>query len=762
MSNRKNNVDLICDVAELAGMFEKSSSLTTFLDSTVGMVAWHMKAAVCSIYLVAEGSDELVLSATQGLSSDAVGTLKLKIGEGITGRAVKELRAIREGRGSTNLSFKYIPGIHEDKYEAFLAVPIVRGVVRIGALVVQDPEPDYFTKNDEKALKAITGQLATTIENARLLLSLRDTEEPSGDVPSFGDLPEFIQGQSTSDGIAIGQTTIIIQQPLNLSEYGHILNETISIDRFNQALLETEKELEALQTALGTEHEDIAGLIFSAHLLMLKDDGFSGAMVNSMIDGVPAVQAVMETVNSYVDLFSKSNNPRLQEKVQDVLDLGHRLLLNLQSEDREVHDYKGQVIIAKDLMPSDVVRFAVQRAEGIVLLRRGLTSHISILARSMQIPMIQTDKVSLEHVKDGTPIILDASQGTVFINPGDEARIRYENLIETSENLESIASQMDSETFSTDGIKISILSNINILSDLDIARTLKAEGVGLYRSEFPFIIRDSFPTEEEQCRIYSRVYEKFPQGEITLRTLDIGGDKLASYAQDVEEENPFLGLRGLRYSLRHPEIFKQQLRAMLRAGHERKVKILFPLVSSTDEFLQASEIVQECITELQNEEHTFNDSPELGVMIELPCAVEMVNELAAISDFLSIGSNDLTQYMLAVDRTNDQVSHMYLEHHPAVLRALDRISRAGVRYGKAVSICGEMATRPEMIPFLLGIGIRNISVNPRSMPSVHTQIKSLSIADAELHARNLLSQGSVKDVEAHLSDVSLLVSDDIE
>jgi phosphotransferase system enzyme I (PtsP) len=748
MSKRKDNVDLICDVAELAGMFEKTSSLSTFLDSTVSMVAWHMKAAVCSIYLIQEGRNELLLRATQGLNPDAVGKLKLDLGEGLTGLAVKELRTIRVARASSHGSYKHIPNLQEERYDAFLAVPIVRGLFRIGALVVQDPEPDYFSENDEKALKAIAGQLAATLENARLLINLtnEEVEKPN---PVKTEMPSFIEGESTSKGIAIGAATVTARQAMDLSKIAATLDPKISRGRFEKALKDTEEELEELQITLGTDHEDIAELIFNAHLLMLKDESFSGKMMQLIDQGKSAADAVLDTVNIYVNLFAGSENPRLKEKVQDVLDLGHRLLLNLQPGDRLVHDYKNQIIIAVDLMPSDVVRFAVQRAEGIILLRRGITAHIAILARSMGIPMIQADSKQLIELKDGTPLIMDASQGTLFIDPDEEIRARYESLKDTKGDLLSISETVNEVTLTQDGVQVSVLANINLLSDLEVALTLKANGVGLYRSEFPFLIRDNFPTEEEQVRIYSRVLEKFPSSEVVFRTLDIGGDKLASSAQSTEE-NPFLGLRAIRFSLQHPEIFRLQIRALLRAGFDYNLKIMFPLVSSTDEFLAAKEFVQECIVELENGDVPFNSNPQLGIMIELPSAVELVNEMAKLADFLSIGSNDLTQYLLAVDRTNDQVSHMYLEHHPAVLRALNRIVEAGIKFDTRVSICGEMAARKEMIPFLLGIGLGKISVDPRSIPVVQAAVQAGTITEFRKDAKAMLAMGSVKEVEAFL------------
>jgi phosphotransferase system enzyme I (PtsP) len=297
-----------------------------------------------------------------------------------------------------------------------------------------------------------------------------------------------------------------------------------------------------------------------------------------------------------------------------------------------------------------------------------------------------------------------------------------------------------------------IHANINLLSDLEPAREFKAEGVGLYRSEFPFIVRNDFPDEEEQFVIYKKLVEQMEGRSVTFRTLDIGGDKMLSYYSNVNEANPFLGMRAIRFSLQNRDIFAQQLRAFLRAGAGCNTRIMFPFISSVDDFLQAREITRECMDELEADGLPFCRQTPLGVMVEHPAAVEVVEELAQEADFLSIGSNDLIQYMLAVDRTNEQVSQLYLSHHPAILRVINRIVSAARKYGKDVSICGDLATDPRMLPFLVGIGLRKFSIDIVNTPAVQRLLESLLLTEAQEIAQTMLGFGRISEVEAFLGD----------
>jgi phosphotransferase system enzyme I (PtsP) len=754
MAVRKDNVSLICDIGELSGLFEKSRDLNDFLQTVVSVVAYHMAAAVCSVYLYEEDEQELLLVANQGLNPAMVGTLRMKRGEGLVGLALKELRIIRDGNVSRNPFYKFIPGSDEERYQSFLAVPILRGLTRIGVLVVQDPQRDYFTENDQKALQAIAAQLATAIENARLFMSLYALEQNApSDLASAGPAvgaPSFYKGVVGSGGFAWGRAAVLgrIDSYLRLSEA--MARRVCSVGEFHEAFRKSVQQIESLQLELEENFADVASMIFSAHLLILKDSQFSGEMLRLMEEGRSPQQAITEVVNGYVAMFAKKTNPLFQEKVQDIKDVGHRLLHNLLTDSQISEDYRDEIVIAGELLPSDIVKLATQHAAGLIMVGTAVTSHISILARSMGMPVVLVDDEAIYQVPDGCRVLLDGNLGSVFFNPDDEIIQKYEESLAAHQDAAEIGATIRKESHTLDRVRVRLLANVNLLNELPLALRYKAEGIGLYRSEFPFIVRSGFPSEEEQFRIYRTLFKEMENRPVTLRTLDIGGDKMLSYFPTVSETNPFLGLRALRFTLQNKEIFVEQLRAMLRAGEGADLRIMFPLVASVDEFLQARDIVRECCEELARQGVGYNSEPKLGPMIELPSAVEVASELAQDADFLCVGTNDLVQYILAVDRTNESIAHYYVPHHPAVLRSLKRVADAGRKHQIPVSICGEMAGDPQMLPFLIGIGVRHLSMDIRRIPVVQAALRKINSRRAVRQAEVMLSMGRIADLTEFL------------
>lgn len=747
---------MIYDIKELESLFDKSDKLENFLPAAVQSVAYHMQAAVCSIYLYDAANRELVLCATQGLSQNAVGRVRLKIGEGIVGQSLQESRPINIGRLIDSASNKPIQDIGEENYQSFLAVPILRGLTKVGVLVVQDTVENYFTDQDKKEFRSVASYLATVIENAQLLLNMHNVyQRQEHDEPDV-DLSEelkFLKGRTVSNGVAYGEAIIIADAQYDVlvaSADDHDLDTAIEV--FEAAISETEKQLKELQTKLDEQMADVASMIFSAHILILRDSEFFDSMRNLVEEGYSPHRAVTSVVNDFINLFSQSSNPRMQEKVQDVKDLGHRILQNIEKQGEEhTGNYEGQIVIAQELMPSEFVKLAAQNVEGMVIIAGGgETAHISILARSLQKPVVFVNDYRLLEVLEETPVLMDANSGTVFVEPDDSVLESYADLLKGGDNFEDIGEEISNRTFTRDGTRIRLLSNINLLSDVKVAQSLKAEGVGLYRSEFPFIVRNSFPTENEQYNIYRRIIEGMPGKEVVLRTLDVGGDKVLPYSEQMHEANPFLGLRAIRFTLANRNVFSQQLRAMLRAGHDTDMRILFPFISSLDDYDAALAVVKDCIAELDEEGVDCQHEPKIGCMVELPSALSIIDELAEVSDFLCIGTNDLIQYLLAVDRTNEAVSDLYISHHPAVLRALRVICDAAAKADCDLSICGDAAADAHLIPFLIGIGLRKFSMDPRMIPSVQSSIKEIEVSEAEDLARHVLKLGRITDVGAYL------------
>jgi len=744
----KANVEMICDVAELSSLFEKSSGLDDFLQSAVSTVAWHMKAAVCSIYIYDDATRLLTLRATQGLNPEAIGSVQLRLGQGIAGLALKELRSVCTGCASKIPSFKAVKGLGEEKYEAFLAVPIRRQLTRVGVLVVQDSKTDYFDEADEQALKAIAAQLATVIENADLLMALHRHEEAAAPTAEPGT--KLIKGRPASGGVAQGRARFMVSGRAGRFRAPESVTEDLTLKDFDRALKESERQLNGLQREANEDLSDVAQLIFSAHLLILADEEFSGEIRRQIGEGTSPVDALVDVVNRYIEIFSASPNPRLQEKEHDLKDLGHRLLENLIGGDRAPGDYTGQIILADSLLPSDVLKLATEKAEGFIV-QGGMTSHIAIICRSLQRPMVMVDPQQFTLFQESGELLIDGTQGNVYIQPSEKVLKEYEQHRRTADALEA-APPVKEETRTADGTRIQLFANINLLSDLKLADKFRAEGVGLYRSEFPFIIRNAFPSEEEQSQVYGRIVESMAGREVTFRTLDIGGDKLLAYQSEVEEANPFLGLRGIRFLLRNKDVFSEQLCAMLRAGVGGNTRIMFPLISSVDEFVEAREVVRECMKQLDDRGVEYNRETKLGIMVELPSAVTLVEDLAHEVDFMSIGTNDLIQYTLAVDRTNEMVSKLYLSHHPAILRAIERVASVANSHRVDVSICGDIVRDSKMIPFLLGAGITKFSIAPRRIPDIQKAVESIGMEKAVYVARQMLGFSQISEVESFLSN----------
>ncbi len=741
-----DHFQLICDIGEINQVFTDSRSIETFLQKIVDLVATHMATAVCSIYLFEESSSELVLSATHGLNPDSVGKVRLKLGEGLVGLALKELKIISEHTGKLHPNFKAIPGISEEKFDTFLAVPILRGVLKIGVLVIQREGRNAYSDKDIITMRAVTSQMANMLELARLFISINGSSRPAPEHKAIS-VPQLLKGKVASEGFAMGPARIVDRNRTFESFSKKIFAGSYTLNDFNNAISQTEHQLETLQKQVEEKLSDVASLIFTAHLLLLKDKEFVGSMQRKIEDGVNAPQAVIAVAKHYIDIFSRGSNLYIKEKVQDIEDLSIRLLGNLVPELMSEYQCANHIIISTELFPSDMLKISSENALGIILVTGGTTSHLSILARSLGLPLVIIDSPSLLLIPDETHLLLDAEVGNLHVNPSKAVVDQFIARNEGRKKAASIMSSVCPETFTQDQKRISLYASINLLSDLKLANDVKCEGIGLYRTEFPFLIRSNFPSEEEQFVIYRKLVDGIGDKIITFRTLDIGGDKVLSYFDLPKEQNPFLGMRSIRFSLSNREIFDQQIRAMLRAGSGAKLRIMFPMISTMEQFLEARNAVLESIHYLKNENIPHNSTPSIGMMVEVPSVLSIIDELAMAADFFSIGTNDLVQYLLAVDRTNEKVANLFIQHHPSVLRAIKQVANAAIRYGKSISICGDMATQERYIPFFIGIGVTELSIEPSSIPRIQELIKKIDSNKASLQAENILSTASITDVE---------------
>jgi phosphotransferase system enzyme I (PtsP) len=755
----RNHLHLLCDISELVALLTASEDIQNFLQRTVEMIARHMDADVCSIYLYDEISGDLVLDATIGLNPAAIGNVRMKMGEGLVGTTLAKREPLNEGCARRHPGFKYFKEAGEDPFDSFLAVPILRGDEKIGVLVVQHKDRDYFDDVDVRVMRGIASQLAGAVGNARLLIE--GNLQKKGEAPRYRAARplKFVKGKMAAGGYAFAPAFVFEKSHAELLDAHQDERDEKSehsLADFHRAIQATADQLQKYQERFARRLPESSALIFSAHLMILKDVRFMREMQKRISKGVPPAVAIRAVARHYMNLFSASAHAHIREKANDIQDLAGRVLKNLRFKD-EIDQAltENRIVIARDLYPSDILRLASENVKGIILVSGGVTSHVAILARSLQIPLMIADEPQLLHLAEDTPVIMDAENGSIYLKPDEEVVREYEQEDKAPLALGISSQDISPETHSHDGIRIQLLANINLLRDLKLAHELKAEGIGLYRSEFPFLMRSAVPSEEEQFFIYQRLFDEMPEKDITIRTLDIGGDKLLAYQDLKSEANPELGLRAIRFSLRHRDIFHQQLRAILRAAAGNKTaRIMFPLISSLDEFQQAKQAVYDCLQALEQENLPHHQHPLIGVLVELPSIVAIIDELAAETDFLSIGTNDFVQYMLAVDRTNEKVVDYYQPHHPAVLRSLAKIVRAANSQNKTISVCGELAHDKDYIPFLLGIGIRILSVYPKFLPSVQSMISNLKISDAVTYAQRMLSEATIQGVHRTIEQIN--------
>lgn len=738
---------LINAITDLADLLGRRTSLEEFLDGLVRNVADHLSADVCSVYLYNVEEEQLVLRATRGLNRDLVGRVRLSPGEGLTGLAFRDNRTIFEEDVRRSTHNKAVLDLGEEDYPCFLAVPIKRSDLGIGVLTLQQASADGIDTDVIRSLRAIASHLAIALENAAALYELADHSghaRPHSRKVAFQS--GLIHGQSASSGLAIGRVVRFVERGVD-SSIGSDGDLEVAIER-------SISQLQELQRRVDDTHSDVAALIFSSHLLMLQDDSFVGEIMRIREEGSPPVVAVERVVEEFCARFSAIPDPRFQEKAQDVRDLGHRIVLNLGSVDDQEGDYRGAVVILEELFPSELVKLYLQRVEGIVYSGGAATGHVAILAQSLGVPLVAAADTAILTIPPHTRLVVDAEDGKIIVDPNEEVlkayRVRISDL--TRRRTEAHKQRIPEKTTTADGVPVSLLANVNLVKDAREAGALGAAGIGLYRSEFPFLIRNGFPTEEEQYAVYRRVLSAMADRPVALRTLDLGGDKLLS-TQVGKEENPFLGFRGIRFLLEHRDLFRDQLRAMLRAGADHDLGIQFPMISGTEELLAARDEVDRAIAELKHEGLRHNDSPRLGAMIELPSAIELAPEIARHADFLSLGTNDLAMYLLAADRGNHRVASIYRSFHPAVLRVIARLVTAVPH--TELSVCGNAASDPAMAVFLLGIGIRRLSVDPSELVPLAALVADTSINEAREIATAMLAAGSLES----LNDLAVSIRD---
>ncbi|MFT6984239.1 MAG: phosphotransferase system enzyme I (PtsP) [Psychromonas sp.] len=700
-----------------------AKSLTAAMNVLVQQTQATMKVDCCSIYITDQARAQLNLIASKGLAKRAVGRTHLKFGEGIVGLIHEKGEPLNLANISQHPRYQYLHGAQEERFNSFLGTPIIHKRRVLGVLVVQQKTPRLFSEVEESFLVTLAMHLASVLGNSGLRLELAQSAQPSRSI--------HLQGSPASSGIAIA-TAYVVRPVLTLAEVhiekSHSTCKDILL--FEMIVKKCSDEFSDLALTLKGQVSKDAFALFDIYSHVLKDKTFLNAIRGQINDHqVTASSAIKVVAETYIKQFEAMSDSYLSERAVEIRDVAQRLLYHLtQQVEENIVLPEKLILVASEVTLSMLASIPTDNLQGIVSVRGAANSHVAILARALGIPAVMGIPLPLDNI-DKKTLIIDGYAGSAILFPEQGLLTHYQLLLDEENELKKLVELGEyKEAVTLDGHKISIMLNTGLNANQHAAVTGHFEGIGLYRSELPFMLSNSFPTEQEQTESYQALLNQYAPLPVTMRTLDIGGDKPLSYFPIVEE-NPFLGWRGIRLTLDHPEIFLVQIRSMLTANLEHhNLRIMLPMISAIEEVIEAKRLIIQAWEEVKQESGLTSEAfplPDIGVMVEVPASIFIIPQLSEIVDFISIGSNDLIQYLLAVDRNNSRVASLFDSYHPAVLHALKLIMDNCRRCDLEVSICGELAGDPIGALILLGMGYNRLSMNATNMGKIKYLINAL-------------------------------------
>ena len=762
MSPVKLQLSLLDRITRVIG---ESHDFRETVDNIVSLVKEEMHTDVCSLYLYDEEKNRLFMVATEGLDPSAIGKVEMKPSEGLTGLVFETMTSLVVQDAHEHPRFRYFPVTKEEKFKTFLGVPLISRKSPIGVLVVQDRDNRTYNTQELHLFNTIAGQVAGVVVNARLLRELTTGSPTSLSLPEPERSSLVLHGTPATPGIAMGPAVL-----MEIYEDFHYIVEEHTDDpqgqkrKFREAAEAGRKEIEALRERVQEQLGEEDAKIFNIHLMMLEDQGFNQKVFEVIDSGTTALYAVKSVLGGYLRSFQDMDDQYLKDRAVDIEDVGRRVirLLSDQSRDGSLHFHEEGILITRLITPSDAATLSTEKVQGVATSAGGHTSHAIILSRSLGIPCVVGIEELLEVVQPGDYIIVDGNTGNIFINPDENVVNEYKRLLEDyTKHVVELVSEKELPAVTLDGYKVDLMVNVGLLSDLKFMEYYGAEGIGLYRTELPFMARSILPTEDEQYRIYRSMVEGANGKIVKIRTLDVGGDKNIPYLGFPVEENPFLGWRSIRMCLEKVDIFKTQIRAIMRAARHGTVHIMIPMVSTIEEVMGIRRLMEESRMELKSSKIPHNSSVQVGLMIEVPSAALLAGKLAREVDFFSLGTNDLTQYTLAVDRNNKRVAHLYDSMNPAIISLISMTARAAREAGIPIAVCGEIAADPLWTPLLIGLGITELSMNASSIPLIKRSIRLIRREDCLRAARRALKAGTSADVRRIMSRFEKMIQTEV-
>ncbi|MDG4549557.1 MAG: phosphoenolpyruvate--protein phosphotransferase [Candidatus Contendobacter sp.] len=723
--------------------------LPSALAITVNRIRDTMRVAACTVYLADEDNRNHVLMATVGLNPEAVGQVRLNHGEGLVGLVAERQEPINLEDAPRHPRFRPVCALCEEGYHAFLGVPLIQYRRVLGVLVTQDRAVRQFQPDEVDFLVTIAAQLASILNHAILSGATQELLNP------LTTGARALCGVPGAPGVAMG-TVAVPHLLADLDDVpdrpaGDLAAEETAL---HAAIAAVEEELRVASDRLAPLLPPTEQALFTVHRMLLGSDSLIGDARAGIRAGQWAPAAWRDAVLARVRLLEQAEDPYLSARAEDLHDLGRRVLHRLRAAPHPSLQPATDrcVLVAEEMSVAHLAAVPPEQLAGIVCLRGSALSHVALLARAMGIPAVMGLGDRPLGRFEGSEIIVDGYRGRVYLNPDPITRADYQRLMTADAELSAeLGALRDLPAETRDGHPMPLYAKAGLPTDIAAARAVGAEGIGLYRTEFAFMVRESFPSEEEQLQLYRPMLAAFAPRPVVMRTLDIGGDKTLPYFA-IEENNPFLGWRGMRFTLDHPDIFLTQLRAMLRANAGLdNLRILFPMITTVEEVDEALRLLARAERELREDGHA-TAPPQVGVMIEVPSAAWQAEQLARRVDYLSVGTNDLTQYLLAVDRDNARVAGLYDSLHPAMLKTIAYIIESGRRASRPVNLCGELAADPGAAVLLLGMGVDSLSASTVSVPRVKWAIRSFSRDEARELSQQALTLDTVRQVRQLLDD----------
>lgn len=745
---------MLTSLKQIIQEVSKIPDLSMALARLATMVKETMVVDSCSIYLANYTTRKLLLTATDGLDQSAVGQVEIGFDEGLIGLIGDREEPINIENAPAHPRFKHYPEVKEDNYHAFIGTPIIHQRKVLGVISMQQQEIRRFSEDDEAFLVTLAAQIALEIVNAEILGTL------NLDNGQMGRELRTVNGIPGSPGLAIGQG-VAYNSKHDLKQW--VAKKTDKpeqqVELYRKAVEATRVQVSQLSARISDNLPDDVSAIFQLYHQLLDANSLGREVETKIHEGWDAASSLKFVVDDYAGRFERMDDPYMRERAVDIVDLSNRILTNILGDNQlefAANDDINYILVAKEVSAPMLAEFPREKLAGIISIKGSNNSHAAILARALGVPAVMgLNKVSI-NLLNRKELFVDGYSGEVTLNLTDLARSEFQGLIAQEEALQAkIALESNNPSVSQDGIPISLLVNTGLSASVEMDQFVQGDGVGLYRTEIPFMMRERFPSEKEQCDLYHSLLSAHPSKEITMRTLDVGGDKPLSYFPIVEE-NPFLGWRGIRLTLDHPDIFLVQIRAMLRASIGlNNLHILLPMISSIGEVVESKRLINQAFLEVKEEAESAGQilyKPAIGIMLEVPAVVFQLPQLAKHVDFFSVGTNDLTQYLLAVDRNNARVSSLYSSYHPSVLTALLQIVESANEQNIPVTVCGELAGEPAGALVLLAMGYRKLSMNAHSLRKINWVIRNVSVQEAKELLTAILHQASPEQVKIILND----------